>query len=349
MPNPGNIYLLRDRCLLNGSISNYLKIGKSVNDTSTRISQHQTGNPRVIFDVGTTVFPYMTNAETYLHHWFSVDRIHGEWFNIDAARMTAEVDPKIADLLAEQNAYAANEAIIDTLKTAFDNGNVRPPTSAEQTLSDELRDAREALKIAKAQHEIHDFALRTAIGTANGIEGILTLIEKTQADYFDKAAFIASLSPTQFALCHSSGSQFESKINFDNKGQSLTALNSGLAASRSGAKTASPTTIPLSNLANPETPRSSALETLHTDWLSTRRAIAEQSWIIKQKEAELKVSIGLDQEITGVLKWTRGDVPYTDKWSKADADANLATEVASFTSPRSNIVAVEINECRPYP
>tara|TARA_B100000035_G_scaffold40211_1_gene30320 strand:+ start:1118 stop:2164 length:1047 start_codon:yes stop_codon:yes gene_type:complete len=345
----GNVYLLRDRCLLTNSVSDYLKIGKSVNATNTRISQHQTGNPRVIFDVGTTTFPYMTNAETYLHHWFSEDRIHGEWFDIDATRMTAEVLPKIADLLAEQNAYAANEAIIDSLKTAFDNGNVRAPTSAEQTLSDELRDAREALKIAKAQHDIHDFALRTAIGTDNGIEDILTLIEKTQADYFDKAAFIASLSPTQFALCHSSGSQFESKINFGNKGQSLTALDSGLAASRSAAKTASPTTIPLSNLANPETPRSSALETLHTDWLSTRRAIAEQSWIIKQKEAELKVSIGLDQEITGVLKWTRGNVPYTDKWSKADADANLATEVASFTSPRSNIVAVEINECRPYP
>jgi hypothetical protein len=291
----------------------------------------------------------MTDAETYLHHWFSEDRIHGEWFDIDAARMTADVVPKIAVLLAEQTAYAANETLIASLKTGYDNGTVRAPTSAEQTLSDELRDAREALKIAKAQHDINDFALRTAIGVANGIEDILTLIEKTQADYFDKAAFIASLSPAQFALCHSSGSQFESNTKFANQGQSLRALDSALAASHSAAKTASPTTIPLSNLANPEAPRSSALETLHRNWLSTRRAIAEQSWIIKQKEAELKVSIGLDQEITGVLKWTRGDVAYTDKWSKADADAYLPTEVASFTSPRSNIVAVEINECRPYP
>lgn len=349
MPSPGNIYLLRDRCLLTGTLSNYLKIGKSVNATSARIAQHQTGNPRLIFDVGTTVFPYMTDAETYLHHWFSEDRIHGEWFDIDGARMSTEVVPKINQLLAEQNAYAANEAIIDTLKTSYDNGNVRAATPSEQTLSDELRDAREALNIAKARHDINDFVLRTAIGTANGIEDILTLIEKTQSDYFDKSAFIASLSPAQFALCHSNGTSFEAKTNWGNRGQSLAALSPAVAAARSTARTATPSNIPLTNLTNPATVRSTTLEALHKNWLSTRRAVAEQKWIIKQREADLLVSIGLDQEITGVLKWTRGDVPYTDKWSKADADANFPVEVANFTSPRPNIVAIEINECRPYP
>ena len=56
-----------------------------------------------------------------------------------------------------------DEAIIDTLKTSYDNGNVRAPTPSEQTLSDELRDAREALNIAKARHDINDFVLNDAI------------------------------------------------------------------------------------------------------------------------------------------------------------------------------------------
>ena len=349
MPTPGNIYLLRDTNLLNGTVSDFLKIGKTVNPTPSRVSGLQTGNPRQIIAVDSFSVPMMTDMETYLHHWFSSDRILGEWFDLDNSRMTIEVIPKINQLMQEQTNFLSNLAIVDSLTALYDNGNVRNPSAGEQTLSNELRTAREALKIANAQHKIADCNLRAAIGSSNGIEDIVTLIEKSQAPSFDKAGFIASLSAAQLALCHSSGVEFSSKPTFQNKGDNLAILNPVLQTNLNSARASDPSPIPLTNASNAVLPRNSSLETLHRNWLDTRRDIAEQNWIIKQKEAELKVSIGQDREITGVMKWKREDVTYTDKFSKADAKLNLATQVSAFETPRPNLLAVEINECRPYP
>ena len=349
MPSPGNIYLLRDTDLLTGAVSDYLKIGKTVNPTPSRVSGLQTGNPRRIIPEDSFFVPMMTDMETYLHHWFSSDRILGEWFDIDDTRMRNEVIPKINQLMQEQTNFISNLAICDWLNQSYDNGNVRNPTADEQTLSDELKSAREALKIAEAQHTINDCNLRAAIGSSNGIADIVMLIEKGQAPSFDQAAFIASLSAAQFALCHSSGVEFSSKSTFQNRGNSLTTLDSALKTALDSAKASDPSPFPLTNASNAILPRVSALETLHRNWLGSRRNSAEQKWIIKQKETELKVSIGQDREITGVMKWIREDVPYADKFSKSDAKENLRTEMSAFETPRPNHLAVEINECRPYP
>jgi hypothetical protein len=349
MAAPGNIYLLRDTNLLTGAVSDYLKIGKTVNPTPSRVSGLQTGNPRRIIPANSFFVPMMTDMETYLHHWFSSDRILGEWFDIDDTRMTNEVIPKINQLMQEQTNFISNLAIIDPLSQLYDNGTVRNPTAYEQTLSDELKSAREALKIANAQHKIADCNLRAAIGSSNGIEDIVTLIEKSQAPSFEKAAFIASLTAAQFALCHSSGVEFSTKPTFQNKGDSLTTLDSALKTALDSAKASDPTPLPLTNAANTILLRDAALEALHRNWLGSRRDVAEQNWIIKQNEAELKLSIGQDREITGVMRWIREDVPYTDKFSKSDANENLRTPMSAFETPRPNLLAVEINEDRPYP
>ena len=349
MPSPGNIYLLRDTNLLTRAVSDYLKIGKTVNPTPSRVSGLQTGNPRRIIPANSFFVPMMTEMETYLHHWFSSDRILGEWFDIDDTRMTNEVIPKINQLMQEQTDFMSNLASVDPLTLLYDNGNVRNPSLDEQILSDELKLAREALKIANAQHKIADCNLRAAIGSSNGIADIVMLIEKGQAPSFDQAAFIASLSPAQFALCHSSGVDFSSKPTFQNRGDNLATLDSVLETDLNSAKASDPSPLPLTNASNAILPRVSALETLHRNWLGSRRDVAEQNWIIKQKEAELKVSIGQDREITDVMRWIREDVPYTDKFSKADAKQNLATQMSAFETPRPNNLAVEINECRPYP
>lgn len=349
MATPGNIYLLRDTDLLTGAVSNYLKIGKTINTTPSRVSGLQTGNPRQIIPANSFFVPMMTDMETYLHHWFSSDRIHGEWFDIDDTRMTNEVIPKINQLMQEQTDYISNLAIIDWLKQSYDNGTSRSPTSDEQTLSDELKSAREARNIAEAQHKIDDHNLRAAIGSSNGIEDIVTLIEKSQPPAFDQDAFIASLTAAQRALCFSNGEEFSSKATFQNRGDNLATLDSTLKTALDSAKSSDPTPLPLSNAANPILPRDSALETLHRSWLGSRRAVAEQKWIIKQKEVKLKVSIGQDREITGVMKWIREDVQYPDRFSKPNAKEHLRAEMVAFETPKPNLLSVEINECRSYP
>jgi hypothetical protein len=349
MAGPGNIYLLRDTNLLTGVVSEYLKIGKTANSTPSRVSVLQTGNPRQIIPENSFFVPMMTDMETYLHHWFSSDRIHGEWFDIDDTRMTNEVIPKINQLMQEQTNYIGKLAIIDWLNQSYDNGTSRTPTPDEQTLSNELKSAREALKIAEAQHTINDCNLRAAIGSSNGIEDIVKLIEKSQPPSFGQVAFIASLTAAQSALCISSGVEFSSKATFQNRGDSLSTLDSALKTALDSAKASDPTPLPLTNASNPIIPRDPALETLHRNWLGSRRDVSEQNWIKKQKETELKVSIGQDREITGVMKWIREDAVFTDKFSKPDAKQHLRNEMLAFETLKPNNISVEINEYRSYP
>lgn len=346
----GDIYLLRDRDLrVNPPVqSNYLKIGIA-EDTPKRVKQHQTGNPRKIETTYRQLVPGKTELETFLHHYFSTDRTRGEWFWIDDAREASDVMPVLTGHHTEQIAHQANLVVIDTVKTTPDNGTVRPPTLAEQTLSDELKAAEESRALAKAQHDIHDYNLRAMLSSGNGIDGVITLTQKASPPKFEKAAFISSLTPAEFALCHSSGTEFKSDAKFLHQKRTLPTIDPTLNTVKTAAKALAPTTIPLSDLGNPVVPRTGSIESEHHEWLSTRRDIAIHKWTVEQKKAELKALIGSDQEITGVLRWTRGNLPFTDKWSLTDAKKNLETKYQAHCTAKPDIVEVKIHKGKPYP
>ena len=345
----GRVYLLRDVDLLNGNISQYLKIGKTVDTTANRILQHQTGNPRKIINISDILATGMSEMETYLQHYYSSFRISGEWFDINNTMVTSEVVPLMNKHLAEQQITDAHIRNYELLKAMPDNGTIRNPSAQEQTWSDELKIAKEALSIAKAHHNIPDFNLRALIGTNCGIDGVIILIKKSQADYFNKASFLASLTASQHALCHQTVTEFKQKVAWQNKPQTLNNLDPILHSDLATAKSSAPSSIPLSNMLNGILTRNHTVAAEHADWLATRREMAIQVWIIEQKEKAILDSLGTDQEITGVVSWVRGDVTTTDKWSLAMAKENLPTEVAAFTTPKPNIIAVEIDECRGYP
>lgn len=347
----GMVYLLRDIDLLTGSVSQYLKIGKTEMGVGTpnRIKQHQTGNPRKIYNVFDIQTPGMSEMETFMQHYFSHLRISGEWFDIDDALLNSEVIPLMNTHFAEQTVTNAHIANVEQFKAMPDNGVVRAPTPQEQTWSDELKSAKEALTLAKTLHAIRDANLRSLLGTNGGIEGIITLIEKNQADYFDKNAFLASLTPAQHALCHQDETKFTAKLGWMNKPQTLRNLDLQLFNDVKDAKESAPTSIPTANLTNAELARNAAIEAEHREWLATRREIKVQEWIVTQREMALLDALGEDQEITDVVSWVRKDVTSLGKWNLGMAKTNLPTEVEAFTSPRPNLVAVEINECRGYP
>lgn len=347
----GMVYLLRDVDLLTGDVGKYLKIGKTEMGVGTpnRIKQHQTGNPRKIYNVFDIQTPGMSEMETFMQHYFSHLRISGEWFDIDDTLLNSELIPLMNTHFAEQTVTNAHIANVEHFKTMPDNGVVRAPTSQEQAWSDELKSAKEALTLAKTLHAIRDANLRSLIGTNGGIEDVITLIEKTQADYFDKSAFLNSLTPAQHALCHQDETKFAAKIGWKNKPQTLRNLNLQLYNDAKDAKDNAPDSIPLTNLPNASLPRNTTIEDEHREWLATRREIKVQEWIVTQKEMALLDALGLDREITDVVSWVREDVTTLGKWNLGLAKTHLPNEVESFTSQRPNLVAVEINECRGYP
>ncbi|WP_438995614.1 GIY-YIG nuclease family protein [Poseidonia sp.] len=347
----GDIYLIRDRDLrVTPPVqSTYLKIGIA-KDTPKRVKQHQTGNPHKIETTYQQLVPGKTELETFLHHYFSTDRIRGEWFWIDSAREASDVMPVLTAHHNEQKDHQVNLVTIDALKKTPDNGNVRVPTSTELTLSNDLKAAEELLAEAKAQHDIHDYNLRAMLNSGNGIDGVITLNRKASKPDFDNASFLASLTPAEHALCHSSGTQFESSPKFLHTKRTLPKINPTLSASKKAAKALAPGPIPLTDLANPVVSRTSSIESEHHEWLSTRRDIVIHKWTVDQKKAELMASIGDDKEITGVLSWIRvAAVPFSNKWSSADAKKHLAAKYNACCTAKPDIVEVTIHKGKPYP
>ena len=90
----GYVYVLRERDILTGQTDRYVKIGLTKNEVELRNKDHQTGNPRHIFTVFEMHAPLMSMMEKHLHHVYSADRIHGEWFDLDDARVNNELTMK---------------------------------------------------------------------------------------------------------------------------------------------------------------------------------------------------------------------------------------------------------------
>ena len=329
MSDPGYVYLLRDLDTRSAGVnSDYLKLGKTKNDPIKRIKTLQSGNPRLIIK-NWYFTPEMTKLETFLHHYFSGDRVRGEWFLLGHC--------------------TSNELWSEVP----DNGESRDPTPEEQTLSDELRSAREAKLLADAQRDIHDANLRAAIGTSNGIEDILELQLKTYTTWkLDKAQFLASLTDEEENACHELLTKWKSTATFQNRGDNLAALDSTLEAALAAALALAPlpADIPTTNLSNPKLGRTTALETEHQEWLDCKTEVAVQSWIIAQREAALKASIGEYREITGVMKWVR-EQRTTSTYNESEAIRLFELRMIPFMQPPASAtsISVVINEARPYP
>lgn len=351
MADPGYVYLLRDvDTRTAGAPSEYLKLGKTKNNPDKRIDTLQTGNPRLI--IRNWYFtPEMTKLEKFLHHYFSGDRVRGEWFMIDSTRELNEVIPTIETHIEEQTAFLGHCANNELWSVVPDNGQTRNPTTNEQRLSDELRAAREAKILAQAQHDIHDANLRAAIGISNGIEDILTLqVNEHTAWSFNKSQFLASLTTEEHNACHVLETYWKSSASFLNRGDKLPTLDAALEAALVAAQAPVPSNIPEANLSNPQLARTPSLETEHQAWLDTKREIAVQNWIILQREEALKACIGEYREITGVMKWPR----YNETkpvFNQEEAERLFGLRMIPFTSPPSSptSISVIINEARPYP
>ena len=115
----GDIYLIRDLDLRTGQEIDYLKIGRTKpNESDDRIAKHQTGNPRLITKKWDGVVPNDAAIEGHLHHYFSTDRVRGEWFWINDDKLKNEVIPMVEKLIKE---FSQRNFTVSTIKHAHHN------------------------------------------------------------------------------------------------------------------------------------------------------------------------------------------------------------------------------------
>lgn len=346
----GDIYLIRDLDLRTGQEIDYLKIGRTKpNESDDRIAKHQTGNPRLITKKWDGVVPNDAAIEGHLHHYFSTDRVRGEWFWIDDEKLKNEVIPLIEKLIGEYKAHNTNLELQKNLKAQDDDGVVRPPTKKEQDLADSLQRSMNDLEIAKKRHDVHNLNLRSMLGTRAGIEGIIHLIPNPGRASFDKKAFLATLSPAQFALCHhASKTSRKATPAWEIKAESIEVLDPTLHAQHQAAKTAAPSSFPAAQLNGLTVQRDATVKAEHMLWMETRRDVKTNEWKVEQLKAQILVTLGENKTLEGIVSWPRYDETNTNVFDKKLAMEFLEAEMAPFMSAGRDGAKVSISPGRGY-
>ena len=344
----GWVYLLREKDFLSGEIDRYLKIGLTERDVDVRVKEHQTGNARRVMSVYEKHVPLMSSMENHLHHVYSSDRIYGEWFDLDDARVQSELIPMIERLATEQAETKAHKLIVAELKTKYDNGTVRDPTPAETALHEAYLTAKHAHTLAKARHAIDDAKVRALIGTSESIEGVVLVKPKKQSKHFNKAAFLKSLTSEEFALCHATVTEFKAGSPKIEGVKTLKKLDAELDAEKKAADKAITTPPSLANVGGGEATRTTEAEQAHAAYLASRRAVREAEWDAERHGAALAAAIGEDREITGVVSWIREDVTTENKWNLDLAKEHFPEKYEAHRHERPDIVEVIIAEGHAY-
>jgi len=346
----GEIYCIREVDFISKSPTQYVKLGKTKRDTAQRLKEHQTGNPRQEKSEFSLYTHMMSSLEKYLHYHFASDCVNSEWFVIDTPRVFSDVVPLIQSLAAEHNHVRPIFNEWKSQSKSICNGKSIPVTAAHQTLHTTYIQQYEAYKKAEAAMHIASFELRNKIGISNGIKNMVYLVTTEQIP-FNQVNFLASLSSTvDRNKCHKTETKVLPEIPKISGELPLSkidpALNTRLKALEATYDANKPN---ISNLAQPALPITSALTTLHSTYLNSKKDYKEAEWKLQKTTAELVSMLGDNKEIPNIIIWDRQQVSKT-KFEKEWAKKYFPTEYqAEEGTPITKIHRVKIDEGKKYP
>jgi hypothetical protein len=144
------------------------KIGRTRGDVDARVRSLATGNPQPLtrFDVNETEHDSL--CETYLHNQLRSRRRGGEFFAIDAAELEAVI-AEAREFIAD---YVPKHEEAERLASEKSDERVLEPSEAERELHPQLLEVREALDGLELERARLETALKLAIGTGDGLDGI---------------------------------------------------------------------------------------------------------------------------------------------------------------------------------
>jgi len=108
-PKSGEIYFVRETVLGSNDVSSFVKIGlvadRDGRDSADRLLEHQTGNPRRLFNQEVIKTPAVHRVEALMHRLYAPIRVSGEWFNFADETGVNEAINKVKSLAKEMSQY----------------------------------------------------------------------------------------------------------------------------------------------------------------------------------------------------------------------------------------------------
>lgn len=305
----GQIYFIRE-IDPGAAFSPFVKIGlvrsSGQRNPFDRLSEHQTGNPRMLhLDPERVVDTHAVDAvEAMLHREFATRRVNGEWFAFESDEGLEAAVARTRDLAGEVEHLIPIFTEAERLKSVASNDEEREPTEEDQLLHWQLAVARAEIAAGEAlQARISDLLVR-AVEVGVPIKGVADTVSRTYSPRFQEAA-LRDAHPDLHK-------QYLDTLEPEWKGQFRPAPRDPVELRPETASVISAIDALLHEIE--ERSGSLALNdviSLNDPNLQLEKIVALASWENDIAVARLKVALGEHEAITGVCRWKRTLSPKT--------------------------------------
>ena len=328
----GEIYFIREHEA--GVFSPYTKIGlikyKNDRNSQSRISEHQTGNPREL-----SVFRHVptfcvTAAETYMHRKYASHRFHGEWFQLSESQILEAFD--FCQTLAKR--FDGEKDVLDKAGASEEwvsNGEIGETSEEAQKWLNEYWRARFVIDRCDSITTIYHRTIRDADEQGEDVSGTAEIQKRAPRAVFDEKGFKAKYEDiwTKHLIQKESiASRFSAqKISEDSLPVDDFQVEFHVFANK------------MEEALSNEGGNSQALFDVHEVYLNLL-SFEKQAQVDKDiAEAHLKVLCAENDGIQDVCKWTRKST-VKEALDKTVLKSNHPNEYAEFESRGEAVTAV---------
>lgn len=186
----GELYFVREIDPKTKKYTKFVKIGlvheKEGRDSLHRLSEHQTGNPRILDLPPQNYFvtPAINRVEAMMHKVFARNRVSGEWFEFETERQVLAAMTKARELAAEVEAQMPIFKRAAKLGQSQDNGKTISATDKARNLIRIIALARAKRESLLAISDQISTKLQTAITDGLNVGGAATEVSVNRKGKF---------------------------------------------------------------------------------------------------------------------------------------------------------------------
>jgi hypothetical protein len=191
----GELYFVREIDPKTKKFSRFVKIGlvheKEGRSSLDRLSEHQTGNPRVLSLPESNYFmsPAINRVEAMMHKVFARNRVSGEWFEFETEKDVAAAIRKGKQLAAEVQVQIPTFTKANKLGQSLDNGKTIAARLQADVLIGSIAVARAKKRYLSEISKGISEKLASAISAGVSVQGAAELVSVNRRGKFDIDTF----------------------------------------------------------------------------------------------------------------------------------------------------------------
>lgn len=344
----GEIYFIGEKDLRTKQVTPYFKVGivrenadNADRDSTQRLLEHQTGNPRELYIEGVVKTDLVELVETLLHKKFAPLGVRGEWMLLTTEEL-AQVQKEASALAKEAAEITADLQKAEKLAREKSDEELVPATDELKALNEIYLESNAKLKSCDEMFDAIKEIFAEALDDEDEeeeVEAFVKVQEKKGKAVFDEDSFKA-----KYEMIYSKFIVLKSTI----KG---TASFSGSRGFKKEFKEFDSSFATMVDGFDPLVEKIKAgkekKESLHGFSLELRRVSAEAQWSKMKSESKIKVACGTHAGIDGLFKWARTEkvIESLDRKGLKEAHPELYAE---FTTQGEATKAVIVDPKKGY-